>query len=98
MLKIKLKSFLNEFFCNEADMELAIKEMSSSTDEDGRTSPVRVKRTRRRGSKKCGKSEKRPKVTLPVFFCDQCGNNITGKSSFDRHLRKHSGIRPFQCE
>ncbi|XP_016927220.3 transcription factor Ouib [Drosophila suzukii] len=84
--------------CNEADMELAIKEMSSSTDEDGRTSPVRVKRTRRRGSKKCGKSEKRPKVTLPVFFCDQCGNNITGKSSFDRHLRKHSGIRPFQCE
>ncbi|XP_017013764.2 transcription factor Ouib [Drosophila takahashii] len=84
--------------CNEADMELAIKEMSSSTEDDGPASPVRVKRTMRRGLKKSGKSEKRPKVSLPVFFCDQCGNNITGKSSFDRHLRKHSGIRPFQCE
>ncbi|XP_043654019.1 transcription factor Ouib isoform X2 [Drosophila teissieri] len=52
--------------CNEADMELAIKAMSSSSENDGPTSP--------------------------------CGNNITGKSSFDRHLRKHSGIRPFQCE
>ncbi|KAH8351154.1 hypothetical protein KR084_008092 [Drosophila pseudotakahashii] len=84
--------------CNEADMELAIKEMSSSSEDDGPASPVRVKRTIRRGLKKSGKSEKRPKVSLPVFFCDQCGNNITGKSSFDRHLRKHSGIRPFQCE
>ncbi|XP_017124215.1 transcription factor Ouib [Drosophila elegans] len=84
--------------CNEADMELAIKEMASSSENDGPASPVRVKRIRRRGAKKSGKSEKRPKVPLPVFFCDQCGNNITGKSSFDRHLRKHSGIRPFQCE
>lgn len=38
------------------------------------------------------------KHKLPVFFCDQCGNNVTGKSALDRHLRKHSGIRPFQCE
>jgi len=40
----------------------------------------------------------RSRQKLPVFFCDQCGNNVTGKSTFDRHLRKHSGIRPFQCE
>ncbi|XP_034475568.1 transcription factor Ouib isoform X3 [Drosophila innubila] len=40
----------------------------------------------------------RSRQKLPVFFCDQCGNNVTGKSAFDRHLRKHSGIRPFQCE
>ncbi|XP_033166129.1 transcription factor Ouib [Drosophila mauritiana] len=84
--------------CNEADMELAIKAMSSTSEDDETTSPVRLKRTRRRGLKKGGKGENRSKVTLPVFFCDQCGNNITGKSSFDRHLRKHSGIRPFQCE
>ncbi|XP_017058765.1 transcription factor Ouib [Drosophila ficusphila] len=81
--------------CNEADMEF-IKEMPSSSEEPA--SPIRVKRTRRRGLKKGGKGEKRVKVPLPIFFCDQCGNNITGKSSFDRHLRKHSGIRPFQCE
>jgi len=40
----------------------------------------------------------RTKHKLPVFFCDQCGNNVTGKSALERHLRKHSGIRPFQCE
>ncbi|KAH8281166.1 hypothetical protein KR054_012545 [Drosophila jambulina] len=88
--------------CNEADMEQAIKEMTSSEeeeDEEETSSAARVKRVRRRGApKKSKRSEKRPKVPLTVFFCDQCGNNITGKSSFDRHLRKHSGIRPFQCE
>ncbi|XP_017073527.2 transcription factor Ouib [Drosophila eugracilis] len=84
--------------CNEAAMEMAIKTMSSFSEDDEPTSEIRVKRTRRRGLKKSEKSEKRSKVALPVFFCDQCGNNITGKSSFDRHLRKHSGIRPFQCE
>ncbi|KAH8369177.1 hypothetical protein KR009_003340 [Drosophila setifemur] len=81
---------------HEADLEQAIKEMSTTEDED--VKPVSVKRVKRRGRpKKIGISEKRPKASLTVFFCDQCGKNITGKSSFDRHLRKHSGFRPYQC-
>ncbi|EDV92903.1 transcription factor Ouib [Drosophila grimshawi] len=59
--------------------------------------PMKSKR-RRRLAKSTGLKQPRIKQKLPVFFCDQCGNNVTGKSAFDRHLRKHSGIRPFQCE
>ncbi|EDW80971.1 uncharacterized protein Dwil_GK11276 [Drosophila willistoni] len=54
------------------------------------------KRRRHRHQDKTS-SEKPPK-NLPVFFCDQCGHNVTGKTNFDRHIRKHSGIRPFQCQ
>lgn len=59
--------------------------------------PIKAKR-RRRLSRTTVLKKPRMKQKLPVFFCDQCGNNVTGKSAFDRHLRKHNGIRPFQCE
>lgn len=59
--------------------------------------PKKDKR-RRRLSRTTVPKKPRMKQKLPVFFCDQCGNNVTGKSAFDRHLRKHNGIRPFQCE
>lgn len=82
---------------HEADLERAIKEMSISEEEEDK--PLITKRGKRRGRPKSAvKLKKRPKASLTVFFCDQCGKNITGKSSFDRHLRKHSGIRPFQCQ
>ncbi|XP_034475570.1 transcription factor Ouib isoform X4 [Drosophila innubila] len=62
--------------------------------------PVTPKKSKRssRVVKSTVLKPRRSKPNLPVFFCDQCGNNIKGKSAFDRHLRKHSGIRPFQCE
>ncbi|KAH8329789.1 hypothetical protein KR074_009995 [Drosophila pseudoananassae] len=82
---------------HEADLERAIKEMSISEEEEDK--PLITNRGKRRGRPKSAvKLKKRPKASLTVFFCDQCGKNITGKSSFDRHLRKHSGIRPFQCQ
>ncbi|XP_064549464.1 transcription factor Ouib [Drosophila montana] len=69
----------------------------SSLEDENYVSPMETKR--RRKLAKCTVSKQpRGKQKLPVFFCDQCGNNVTGKSAFDRHLRKHSGIRPFQCE
>ncbi|XP_034663601.1 transcription factor Ouib isoform X1 [Drosophila subobscura] len=77
---------------NDADLNFVFKELPLSEDDHG--SPAKVRKDRR----KRHLSEKRQKPTLTVFFCDQCGTNITGKSSFDRHQRKHSGVRPFQCE
>ncbi|EDW68195.2 LOW QUALITY PROTEIN: uncharacterized protein Dvir_GJ22679 [Drosophila virilis] len=69
----------------------------SSLEDENHVSPMETKL--RRQLPKCTASKQpRAKQKLPVFFCDQCGNNVTGKSAFDRHLRKHSGIRGFQCE
>ncbi|KAH8294865.1 hypothetical protein KR018_003773 [Drosophila ironensis] len=81
----------------EAGLENTIMEMSVSENES--LKPASAKRCKRRGRPKSGATcKKRSKASLTVFFCDQCGTNITGKSSFDRHLRKHSGIRPYQCQ
>ncbi|XP_026840494.1 transcription factor Ouib [Drosophila persimilis] len=79
---------------NETDLDFVIKEFPLSEDDDVPGSAAKIRRGRR---KRCS-SEKRQKPALTVFFCDQCGTNITGKTSFDRHLRKHSGVRPFQCQ
>lgn len=69
----------------------------SATENQAFELPTTAKR-RRRLSRSTVLKKPRMKQKLPVFFCDQCGNNVTGKSAFDRHLRKHNGIRPFQCE
>ncbi|XP_022221743.2 transcription factor Ouib [Drosophila obscura] len=78
---------------NDADPDFVIKQLPLSED-DAPGSPDKV----RKGRRKKYSSEKRQKPALTVFFCDQCGTNVTGKTSFERHLRKHSGDRPFPCE
>ncbi|KAL7744277.1 hypothetical protein ACLKA6_001676 [Drosophila palustris] len=69
-----------------------------SVSEEAFTVPQKISKRRTRLVKSGVIKQPRSKQKLPVFFCDQCGNHVTGKSAFDRHLRKHSGIRPFQCE
>lgn len=69
----------------------------SSLEDESYVPSIETKRCRRLAKTTISK-QPRTKQKLPVFFCDQCGNNVTGKSAFDRHLRKHKGIRPFQCE
>ena len=32
-----------------------------------------------------------------LFLCLQCGKTLTQKKSLNRHIRGHTGIRPFQC-
>ncbi|XP_017953429.1 transcription factor Ouib [Drosophila navojoa] len=76
--------------CNDAAI-------ASSMEDESYVPSIETKR-RRRLAKSTNSKETSSKQKLPVFFCDQCGNNVTGKSAFDRHLRKHKGIRPFQCE
>ncbi|XP_034663604.1 transcription factor Ouib-like [Drosophila subobscura] len=78
---------------NDANLDFVFKELLLSEDNDpGSPATVRKGRRKRRSSEK----SKKPKHAC--FFCDQCGTNITGKASFERHQRKHSGVRPFQCE
>ncbi|XP_020813689.1 transcription factor Ouib [Drosophila serrata] len=33
-----------------------------------------------------------------VYICEMCGVHATSKPVFERHMRKHSGERPFACE
>nr|XP_017037462.1 transcription factor Ouib [Drosophila kikkawai] len=33
-----------------------------------------------------------------VYICEMCGSHATSKPVFERHMRKHSGERPFGCE
>ncbi|XP_034132857.1 uncharacterized protein LOC117586698 isoform X2 [Drosophila guanche] len=73
---------------NDADLDFVFKELPLSEDYDP-GSPAKV----RKGRRKRHSIEKRQKPTLTVFFCDQCGTNITGKSSFDRH--QHSAPPAF---
>ncbi|XP_016975339.2 putative zinc finger and SCAN domain-containing protein 5D [Drosophila rhopaloa] len=40
-------------------------------------------------------SSKRKKVE---FFCDQCGRSFTEKGNFNLHLKRHLGIREYQCK
>ncbi|SPP84043.1 transcription factor Ouib-like [Drosophila guanche] len=78
---------------NDADLDFVFRELPLSEDYDP-GSPAKV----RKGRRKRRSSEKSKKPKHACFFCDQCGTNITGKASFERHQRKHSGVRPFQCE
>ncbi|XP_034112285.2 transcription factor Ouib [Drosophila albomicans] len=97
--------------CNAIDDDIDHLEPPNQTENDNRLDltvseeeelyvpPTKGKlRSRSRLMKATILKQPRTKQKLPVFFCDQCGNNVTGKSAFDRHLRKHSGIRPFKCE
>lgn len=82
---------------SKTSSEISKKDDFSASENDAFEEPSKVRR-RQRLCKSTGIKKPRIKQKLPVFFCDQCGNNVTGKSAFDRHLRKHNGIRPFQCE
>ncbi|KAH8281165.1 hypothetical protein KR054_012546 [Drosophila jambulina] len=33
-----------------------------------------------------------------IYICETCGAHATSKPVFERHMRKHSGERPFGCE
>ncbi|XP_062121691.1 transcription factor Ouib-like isoform X2 [Drosophila sulfurigaster albostrigata] len=33
-----------------------------------------------------------------IYICELCGTHVKTKASFERHIRKHTGERPFGCE
>lgn len=42
------------------------------------------------------KGEKKSKAR--TYICDQCGNNFKYRSHFYSHIKRHTGIKPLQCE
>ncbi|KAH8359615.1 hypothetical protein KR093_007799, partial [Drosophila rubida] len=38
------------------------------------------------------------KQEISFYICELCGTHVISKASFDRHIRKHTGERPFGCE
>ncbi|XP_064549466.1 transcription factor Ouib-like isoform X1 [Drosophila montana] len=38
------------------------------------------------------------KQEVAIYICELCGTHVNSKVSFDRHIRKHTGERPFGCE
>ncbi|ALC47852.1 CG8159, partial [Drosophila busckii] len=49
------------------------------------------------GKRRCAKGTKPKCAKRNTFICDQCGRHFCGRAAFERHLRKHSGIRPYVC-
>ncbi|XP_017969126.1 transcription factor Ouib [Drosophila navojoa] len=38
------------------------------------------------------------KQEATIYICELCGTHANSKVSFERHMRKHTGERPFGCE
>ncbi|KAH8310621.1 hypothetical protein KR044_002249, partial [Drosophila immigrans] len=38
------------------------------------------------------------KQEIAIYICELCGTHVNTKASFDRHIRKHTGERPFACD
>nr|XP_032295169.1 transcription factor Ouib isoform X3 [Drosophila virilis] len=38
------------------------------------------------------------KQEVAIYICELCGTHVNSKVSFDRHIRKHTGERPFGCD
>ncbi|XP_016961546.1 transcription factor Ouib [Drosophila biarmipes] len=44
------------------------------------------------------RSISKPKTDDHIYICELCGTHATSKSNFQRHMRKHTGERPFGCK
>lgn len=40
----------------------------------------------------------KPNHEISIYICELCGTHARSKVSFERHIRKHTGERPFACE
>lgn len=40
---------------------------------------------------------KRPKIVKKFYDCTFCGKSVAFKDKFERHLRTHTGFKPYQC-
>lgn len=40
----------------------------------------------------------KPNHETAIYICELCGTHARSKVSFERHIRKHTGERPFACE
>lgn len=40
----------------------------------------------------------KPNHETSIYICELCGAHARSKVSFERHIRKHTGERPFACE
>ncbi|XP_037732796.1 transcription factor Ouib [Drosophila subpulchrella] len=40
----------------------------------------------------------KPKTDDQIYTCELCGTYAASKSIFQRHMRKHTGVRPFGCK
>lgn len=37
-------------------------------------------------------------VSLQPFTCEECGKSLKTKTSYDTHMRLHSGLKPYSCD
>ncbi|XP_032592976.1 transcription factor Ouib [Drosophila grimshawi] len=44
------------------------------------------------------KKRGRKSLTNGIFVCEECGNHISGRMSFELHCRRHRGDKQFQCD
>ncbi|XP_034475661.1 transcription factor Ouib-like [Drosophila innubila] len=76
----------------DTDNSVNIKiEMKGSDDNCASSKPIM-------SSTKACKMLFKAKQEVAIFICELCGTHVNSKASFDRHIRKHTGERPFGCE
>jgi len=42
--------------------------------------------------------DSKDRENLDFYSCPECGKRVSSRHSFQRHLRLHMGVRPYQCE
>ncbi|ALC47853.1 CG11762, partial [Drosophila busckii] len=47
---------------------------------------------------KTDKKKLKIRKEVTVYICEQCGAHVKTKQLFERHMRKHTGDRPFACD
>lgn len=60
-------------------------------------SKLDVKNSKKAQPKKKPKGERKNKAKR-TYICDQCGNHFKCLTHFQSHLKRHTGVKPVQCE